>query len=106
LERSQFRKIANSLTVLSYLTVVDAPQDVQRHLWAPELVLPLRFVLPPHVGHMILFMRRLNHCGYKEAIHGHLPAVSSENRTHILADLGKPAVIYNGEFIRSLPAAI
>ena len=54
--RSQSANSLRSLEELSYLCVVDAPQDLQRHLVAPELVLPLRFVSPPHAGHSIFFI--------------------------------------------------
>jgi hypothetical protein len=40
--------------------VVDAPHDLQRHLVRPELVCPLRFVSPPHAGHIIFFILPLN----------------------------------------------
>jgi hypothetical protein len=40
--------------------MVDAPQDVQRHRWAPAFVFPLCFVLPPHAGHFTVFMAALS----------------------------------------------
>lgn len=40
--------------------MVDAPQDVQRHRWAPAFVFPLCFVLPPHAGHFTVFVAALS----------------------------------------------
>lgn len=56
LEKSQRRKTACSLADLSMRCVVDAPQLLQRHLCAPELVLPLRFIAAPQAPHFGLFI--------------------------------------------------
>lgn len=45
----------------SYLCVIDAPYTLQRHIEAPALVLPLRFVSPPYAGHNVFFILRLKH---------------------------------------------
>lgn len=60
-DKSHSRNSSNSRAVLSYLCVVDAPQDTQRQRVVPALVVPLRFVLPPQVGHMIFFICPLKH---------------------------------------------
>lgn len=50
LERSHPRNSSGLAAVSSYLTVVDAPQDVHLQRWDPDEVLPLLLVRPPRWG--------------------------------------------------------
>lgn len=45
---SQSRNSARRFAALSILCVRDAPHPLHRHLVAPELVCPLRFIVEPH----------------------------------------------------------
>ena len=55
-ERSHLRKVFSCFAVLSSLCVVVALQDLQSQRCDPAAVLPFRTILPPHTGHLMLFM--------------------------------------------------
>lgn len=52
---SQSRNSARRFAALSILCVRDAPHPLHRHLVAPELVCPLRFIVEPHALQIGLF---------------------------------------------------
>ena len=85
-ENSQFRNILSSFASLSILCVAVALQDLQSHRCAPAAVLPFRTILPPHTGHLTLFMPRIEARGtFRPLLHG-LNWAYSRKHQHVLAD--------------------
>lgn len=55
-ESSHARNSSSLAALSSYETVLDAPQDSQRHLCAPAVVLPFLRIAAPQHGHFTLFI--------------------------------------------------
>lgn len=55
-ESSHARNSSSQAALSSYETVLDAPQDSQRHLCAPAVVLPFLRIAAPQHGHFTLFI--------------------------------------------------
>lgn len=56
LESSHPRNSSRRFAELSTWLVMLAPQDAHLHLVFPALVVPLRFILVPHEGHLTTFI--------------------------------------------------
>ncbi len=56
LESSHPRNSSRRFAELSTWLVILAPQDAHLHLVFPALVVPLRFILVPHEGHLTTFI--------------------------------------------------
>jgi hypothetical protein len=85
-ENSQSRKVLSSFASLSILCVAVALQDLQSHRCVPAAVLPFRTILPPHAGHLTLFMHRIEAQGTFGAFLCGLNWPFSLNHQHVLTD--------------------
>lgn len=70
----------------SLRTVVDAPQEGQRHRCLPADVFPFLFIFVPQDGHLTDFTADLPQTVFKASETGYLPAGTSVSGTHFLSE--------------------